>query len=447
MKSTQLNLKLLLVLLVSLLTSVATPSIKAATITFDGRTQGRLNQGQPNYPNQNQYTLNFYWFTVSAPTTITYSWCVTNGPEGAGTTIDSHIFPDADEFANLDSIAAAVGGLGCTMSVISLDPGQYIFDVSVGSGGYDGGGGLRPLDHADHPFTYYDYHATIVGENIALDEIWKGQANNTFLKTIPEPSGLGYITILVTFALLGRRRLKSFHCLPLVIALLTMVQPGRAQQGDLSWSSIPGMGYGFERSLDLGCTGDWVPLPIATCGSGSGMTQTLFSLETPVVATGPQAIFQRVPMYFFNIAVRPDGSATVWWTDSGCRKCIFERNIAEIAGQPSGKMLELTQFRKDIPFTQSYISNLACCRKAAGSASKRRISKPTHNTEDQCSAPRTGRGLLRLLCWRSPCQVLGVSSSRPLSCSGLSALGLSISNSIQSILIISISKHHQFIQP
>jgi hypothetical protein len=41
-----------------------------------------------------------------------------------------------------------------------------------------------------------------------------------------------------------------------------------------------------------------VTLPIATCGSGSGMTQTLFSLETPVVATGPQAIFQRVPMYF-----------------------------------------------------------------------------------------------------------------------------------------------------
>jgi hypothetical protein len=317
------KLRLLFALTFAICISHFAPT-RAATINVSGTIYG-IEDIQNNIKS----TLDFYWITVLDNSQITSSLMIGSDPPAPGTALDLHfyIYPPSDPTdTDLESVWAVLGNSTETMV---LTAGLYILAIDPRSSDFDGYLPLPAVEDCGATFDHENYELIVTG-NVRLDEIWIGQQDGSFIKTIvPEPSSL--CCLLLVFYLGLGRRIRREAWLPLLALTLVLVhQPVCAQQqpfrvnstpqelrnGVLCWPTLKGKEYLVQRGGDLD---GWVTLPERIYGTGNvqafkayDLPEFAQSVENPP-PTGPQ-----LPIYSFVAYPFKDGRCVVrmlhWWS-------------------------------------------------------------------------------------------------------------------------------------
>ncbi len=309
------------------------PTAGAATISLGGRIQGHIYPYDPA-TQSNTVTIDFYWIDVPHDTSITINWCVTNGPGGNwGTSIDLHAYTYVDPYDDLFATngIGAVGFAGCNVRSMTIPAGRYLFNVTPRNGGFDGGSGVSyPNKFSDSDFFYFDYAGTITGD-VVLTAIWRGQADNTFLKVnVPEPGA--WVAALVGLACLftRRQRARQAHVLILLLAAGAALPPAACAGGSdglLEWDTTPGMGYRvYRKGRDL-TTGEAL-LPEVYYGTGNKLAVRMFDPPPAVLpAPVPNPLLPYLRLHTIDITAYWDGRAIAKWNDSSGPAIILDQDF------------------------------------------------------------------------------------------------------------------------
>jgi Bacterial TSP3 repeat len=251
---------------------------------------------------------------------------VTNGPGGNwGTSIDTHLYPNADAHADLTNIfGLSGGGTGfCDIQMTLVQPGRYIIDAKPGNTGYDGEDGLVAVSESGSDFHYFDYALTMTG-NVRLTEIWEGQPDGTFrITVVPEPSSLA--TLLIAGCLVSlRKRRRSIGMMLLILFAGAVGVMTPAEATPIPIKTIPGMGYHVQRNAGFttgGSSSAWVDMSFTFYATGEWTQVPLLEAVDPQPIQLPAGMSASVaaltPIRSYMIVPRRDGSTVVTWTEGG----------------------------------------------------------------------------------------------------------------------------------
>jgi hypothetical protein len=296
---------------------------RAATINVSGTIYGI-----EDIQNNDLSTLDYYWITVLEDAQITSSFFISSDPPAPAASLDLHFYFYPPQEPSDSDLEVAWAILGNNSETKVLSAGLYILAIDPGSSDFDGYLPLPAVENCSSIFDHTNYTLNVSG-NIRLDEIWIGQYDGTFIKTIvPEPSSL--CCLFLVFCLGLGRRIRPATLLPLLALTMVSEQPLFAQQqpmrvnstpqelrnGVLCWPTLKGKEYRVQRGGELD---GWVTLSERIYGTGNVQAFKAYDLpefaqavENPL-PTGPQ-----LPIYSFVAYPFTDGRCVVrmlhWWS-------------------------------------------------------------------------------------------------------------------------------------